>query len=173
MSSFVARNDTFIGGIDSPGVGSADLEPYKTRTMRSTAGGRTSPSTRGSSPPSAAFACRSAYRTSISMALSAPNFYSGTKITVAGPLGLFSGTESVIKDWVTPVGGFAAQYRYDDHWFTNAYEAPASGRRRNLQSLPISAVGAVNSLLNSYNNLSIICLSLAPANPPILKIPAC
>jgi hypothetical protein len=32
---------------------------------------------------------------------------------------LFNGTETVNKDWVMPVGGFAAQYRYGDRWFMN------------------------------------------------------
>ena len=49
----------------------------------------------------------------------ARNFYSGTKLTVTGPFALFSGTESVNKDWIMPVAGFAAQYRYDDRWFMN------------------------------------------------------
>ena len=49
----------------------------------------------------------------------ARNFYSGTKLTVSGPFGLFNGTETVNKDWIMPVGGFAAQYRFDDRWFMN------------------------------------------------------
>ena len=49
----------------------------------------------------------------------ARNFYSGTKITVSGPFGLFNGTETVNKDWIMPVAGFAAHYRYDDRWFMN------------------------------------------------------
>ncbi|MGB3581784.1 MAG: hypothetical protein WBA40_11840, partial [Roseiarcus sp.] len=49
----------------------------------------------------------------------ARNFYSGNKLAVSGPFGLFNGTETVNKDWVMPVGGFAAQYRYTDRWFTN------------------------------------------------------
>ena len=49
----------------------------------------------------------------------ARNFYSGTKLTVTGPFGLFNGTETVNKDWVMPVAGFAAQYRFDDRWFMN------------------------------------------------------
>jgi hypothetical protein len=46
-------------------------------------------------------------------------FYSGTKLTVSGPLALFQGTESVNKGWIMPVAGFAAQYHYDDRWFVN------------------------------------------------------
>jgi len=49
----------------------------------------------------------------------ARNFYSGNKLSVSGPFGLFNGTETVNKDWVMPVGGFAAQYRYNDRWFMN------------------------------------------------------
>ena len=49
----------------------------------------------------------------------ARNFFSSTKITVTGPFGLFSGSESVRKDWVMPVAGFAAHYRFDNRWFMN------------------------------------------------------
>ncbi|HZZ61111.1 MAG TPA: hypothetical protein VFE63_08065 [Roseiarcus sp.] len=50
----------------------------------------------------------------------ARNFYSGTKLGVTGPFALFNGTQSVNKDWIMPVAGFAAQYRFDDRWFINA-----------------------------------------------------
>jgi hypothetical protein len=44
--------------------------------------------------------------------------YSGTKLVLTTPLG-FTNTQSVDKDWVNPVAGFAAQYRFDDRWFMN------------------------------------------------------
>ena len=45
--------------------------------------------------------------------------YSGTKLTVSGPFGLLSVNQSVNKDWVNPVAGFAAHYRFDDRWYMN------------------------------------------------------
>jgi len=45
--------------------------------------------------------------------------YTSTKLTVTGPFGLLSVNQSVTKDWVDPVAGFAAQYRFDDRWFMN------------------------------------------------------
>ncbi len=44
--------------------------------------------------------------------------YSGTTVALTTPLG-FSNSQSVNKDWVNPVAGFAAQYRFDDRWFMN------------------------------------------------------
>ena len=44
--------------------------------------------------------------------------YSGTKVALTTPLG-FGNSQSVNKDWVNPVAGFAAQYRFDDRWFMN------------------------------------------------------
>ena len=43
---------------------------------------------------------------------------SGTKLRLTTPLG-FSTTESVDKGWVDPIGGFVANYRFDDRWFMN------------------------------------------------------
>jgi hypothetical protein len=43
----------------------------------------------------------------------------GTKINVTGPLGVFSPTQTYHKGWIDPVAGFAAQYRFNDRWFTN------------------------------------------------------
>jgi hypothetical protein len=47
-------------------------------------------------------------------------FYSGTKLTVTGPLGIISANPSVTKEWVDPVAGVTAHYRIDDRWFVNA-----------------------------------------------------
>ena len=88
--------------------------------MRSTAERRASPSTRafitafGGVRVPLGIPNLSLYGT-----VGARNFYSGTKLTVSGPFGLFNGTETVNKDWIMPVAGFAAQYRYDDRWFMN------------------------------------------------------
>ena len=47
-------------------------------------------------------------------------FYSGTKLSVTGPLGIISANPSVTKDWIDPVAGATAHYRIDDRWFINA-----------------------------------------------------
>jgi hypothetical protein len=44
--------------------------------------------------------------------------YSGTKLTITGPLGIGT-TQSVYKNWVDPVAGIAGQYKFDDRWFMN------------------------------------------------------
>lgn len=46
--------------------------------------------------------------------------YSGTKVTLTTPLG-FGSSQSADKDWVDPVAGFAAHYRFDDRWFMNVF----------------------------------------------------
>ncbi len=45
--------------------------------------------------------------------------YSGTKLTLNAPVPGFSPPQSVNKDWINPVAGFDAQYRFDDRWFMN------------------------------------------------------
>lgn len=120
MSSFVARNDTFIGGIDFVWArigGSAILQNPDSALY----GGKT-----GLTLNEAFITAFGGVRVPIGVpnlylygTVGARNFYSGTKLTVSGPFALFNGTETVNKDWVMPVAGFAAQYRYDDRWFTN------------------------------------------------------
>jgi hypothetical protein len=46
--------------------------------------------------------------------------YSGTKVARTTPLG-FSNEQSADKGWVNPVAGFAAHYRFDDRWFMNVF----------------------------------------------------
>ncbi len=120
MSSFVARNDTFIGGIDliwSRIGGSATLSNPDNALY----GGKTSLTLNeafitafGGVRVPLGIPNLSLYGT-----VGARNFYSGNKLAVSGPFGLFNGTETVNKDWINPVAGFAAQYRYDDRWFMN------------------------------------------------------
>ncbi len=120
MSSLVARNGTFIGGIDFvwSRIGGSNTLSNPDNALY---GGKTS------------LTLNEGFITAfggVRVPLGVPNlelygtagarnFYSGNKLSVSGPLGLFNGTETVNKDWVMPVGGFAAQYRFDDHWFTN------------------------------------------------------
>ena len=46
--------------------------------------------------------------------------YAGTKVALITPLG-FGNTQSVDKQWVNPVAGFAAHYVFDDRWFMNVF----------------------------------------------------
>ncbi len=120
MSSIVARNDMFIGGIDfvwSRIGGSATLQNPNSALF----GGQTSLTLNegfitafGGVRVPLGIPNLELYGT-----VGARNFYAGTKLSVSGPLGLFNGTETVNKDWVMPVGGFAAHYRFDDRWFMN------------------------------------------------------
>ena len=120
MGSVVARNDTFIGGVD---------------LIWSKLGG----GARIKNPNSDLFGTQIGVTMSqgivtafggVRVPIGLPNldlygtvgarYYGlGTKITVTGPLGVFSATQSYHKDWIDPVAGFAAQYRFDDRWFTN------------------------------------------------------
>lgn len=120
MSSFVARNDTFIAGIDFvwARIGGSGVLQNPDSVLY---GGKTSLTLNegfitafGGVRVPLGIPNLSLYGT-----VGARNFYAGTKLTVSGPFGLFNGTETVNKDWVMPVAGFAAQYRYDDRWFTN------------------------------------------------------
>jgi hypothetical protein len=120
MGSLIARNDMFIGGIDFVWArigGSATLRNPNSALY----GGQTDLTLN-----EGFITAFGGVRVPLGLpnfdlygTVGARNFYSGTKLTVTGPLALFSGTESVIKDWVMPVGGFAAQYRFYDRWFMN------------------------------------------------------
>jgi hypothetical protein len=120
MSSFVARNDTFIAGIDliwSRIGGSATLSNPDSALF----GGKTSLTLNES-----AITAFGGVRVPLGVpnldlygTIGLRNFYAGTKLSVNGPLGLFNGTETVNKDWIMPVAGFAGQYRFSDRWFMN------------------------------------------------------
>jgi hypothetical protein len=120
MGSVVARNDTFIGGIDFvwARIGGSSVLANPDNPLY---GGKTSLTLNegfitafGGVRVPLGIPNLSLYGT-----VGARNFYSGNKLTVSGPLGLFEGTETVNKDWINPVAGFAAQYRYSDRWFMN------------------------------------------------------
>ena len=120
MGAVVARSDTFIGGIDFVWArigGSKTLRDPNNALY----GGQTT------------LTLNEAFVTAfggVRVPLGVPNlelygtvgarnFYSGTKLTVTGPFALFNGTKSVNKDWIMPVAGFAAHYRFGDRWFMN------------------------------------------------------
>ena len=120
MGSVVARNDTFIGGIDFiwARIGGSGTLSNPDNALY---GGKTS-LTLNESVITAFGGVRvplGVPNLDLYGTVGARNFYSGNKLTVSGPFGLFNGTETVNKDWVMPVAGFAAQYRYDDRWFMN------------------------------------------------------
>ena len=137
MGSVVARNDMFIGGIDFiwARIGGSSTLSNPDNALY---GGKTSLTLNES-----AITAFGGLRVPLGVpnldlygTVGARNFYSGNKLAVSGPFGLFNGTETVNKDWVMPVGGFAAQYRYNDRWFTNmssptlaAGQTPQPGRR--------------------------------------------
>jgi hypothetical protein len=120
MGSLVARNDTFIGGIDFvwARIGGSGVLQNPDNVLY---GGKTSLTLNegfitafGGVRVPLGIPNLSLYGT-----IGARNFYSGNKLAVSGPFGLFNGTVTVNKDWINPVAGFAAQYRYNDRWFMN------------------------------------------------------
>jgi hypothetical protein len=120
MGSVVARNDMFIGGIDfvwSRIGGSGTL-----RNPNSVLYGGQTDLTLDEAFVTAFGGVRAPLgvpNLDLYATVGARNFYSGTKLSVSGPFGLFNGTQSVNKDWIMPVAGFAAQYRFDGRWFMN------------------------------------------------------
>ncbi len=121
MGSVVARNDMFIGGIDfvwarvgGSGTIRAENALYGSQTTLTLNEGFVTAF--GGVRVPLGVPNFDLYGT-----VGARNFYAGTKLSVSGPFGLFNGTETVNKDWVMPVGGFAAQYRYGDRWFMNMF----------------------------------------------------
>ena len=120
MGSIIARNDMFIGGIDFVWArigGSGVL-----RNANSPLYGGQTDLTLNEGFITAFGGVRvplGVPNLDLYGTVGARNFYSGTKLTVSGPFGLFNGSESVVKDWIMPVGGFAAQYRFDNRWFMN------------------------------------------------------
>ncbi|MGA9849666.1 MAG: hypothetical protein WBQ45_18780 [Roseiarcus sp.] len=141
MGSVVARNDMFIGGIDFVWArigGSAVLQNQDNVLY----GGKTDLTLN-----EAFITAFGGVRVPLGVpnldlygTVGARNFYSGTKLTVSGPFGLFNGTESVNKDWIMPVGGFAAQYRFDDRWFMNTL-ADLGGWSDSATGQALSSVG--------------------------------
>jgi hypothetical protein len=119
MGAIVARNDTFIVGLDSiwskiggGGTirnqnsalfgGQTDLD--LTEGITTGFGGVRIPI----GPPNLQLYGTVGFR----------YIYSGTKLTITGPLGIGT-TQSVYKNWVDPVAGIAGTYRFNDRWFIN------------------------------------------------------
>jgi hypothetical protein len=120
MGAIVARNDTFILGLDSiwskiGGGGTikntntalfgGQVNLDLTEGITTGFGGVRLPV----GPPNL-----SLYGT-----VGARYIYSGTKLSITGPVGIIGTTQSAYKNWVNPVGGIAGQYKFDDRWFMN------------------------------------------------------
>jgi hypothetical protein len=122
MGRFVARNDTFVGGLD--------LIWAKVGT-----------GTTFHNPSSPLFGVGADLTLNVALAtgfggvripIAAPDLslYGvvgaryvnlGDRITLTTPVFGFSHTSTVTKDWADPVAGLAATYRIGDKWFANAY----------------------------------------------------
>jgi len=141
MASAIARNDTFIGGVDLiwAKLGSsltyrnpssvlygtqADLE--LTTTIATAFGGIRIPI----GPPNLQL-----YGT-----LGARYFNGGFGITLNVPVVGFQHDTSVSKDWIDPVVGLAAHYRIDDRWFVNA-QADIGGLDNSATGQALGSVG--------------------------------
>jgi len=141
MGSLIARNDTFIGGLDfiwsrvgtdltfknpdSPlfGVG-ANIK--LTTTIATGFGGLRIPI----GPPNLEL-----YGT-----IGARYFEDGIAITLKGPVFGFQHYTSASKDWIDPVVGLAAHYRIDDRWFVNA-QGDIGGLQNTASGQALGAVG--------------------------------
>ena len=66
-------------------------------------------------------------------------FVSGTKLSVSGPFGIGTST-SVNKDWLMPVAGLTAQYRFDDRWFMNVL-ADIGGWENSATGQALASIG--------------------------------
>ena len=121
MGSVIARNDSYIVGLDLIGSRIGGAGTVKVSRLPAGAVGADLTLTEGLAT---AFG-------GLRLPVGPPNLslygtvglrytYSGTKLALTTPLG-FSNDQSVDKGWVNPVVGFAAQYRFDDRWFMNVF----------------------------------------------------
>lgn len=141
MGSFIARNDTFIGGLDliwsrvgtsltyknpaSPLFGSgADLS--LTAAIVTGFGGLRIPI----GPPNLEL-----YGT-----LGVRYFNDRLSITLHGPVGLFPLSATADRDWADPVVGLAGHYRIDDKWYVNG-QADIGGLDNSATGQALGSVG--------------------------------
>ncbi len=121
MGSVVARNDTYIFGLDAIwtklGGGGTIHKPE-------------GPLSGGSADLVLTEAIVTAFG-GVRVPLPIPNldlygtvgaryYNSGTTISISNIFGI-GASQSVNKDWIMPVAGFAANYRFDDRWFMNVF----------------------------------------------------
>ncbi len=141
MGSAIARNDTFIGGVDliwaRIGISETFENPSSplygvganfklTQTIVTGFGGLRIPV----GPPNLEL-----YGT-----VGARYFDDGVAITLTGPVFGFQRYESESKDWIDPVVGFAAHYRIDPKWFVNA-QADIGGLNDSATGQALGSVG--------------------------------
>lgn len=141
MGAAVARNDTFIGGLDfiwsRLGVGSTFKDPSSplfgvganiklTETVVTAFGGVRIPI----GPPNLQL-----YGT-----LGARYFGLGASLTLKGPVLGFQKSASASRDWVDPVVGLVGRYRFNDKWFVSA-EADGGGLDKSATAQGLGSVG--------------------------------
>ncbi|MBV8108002.1 MAG: hypothetical protein JO223_25955 [Hyphomicrobiales bacterium] len=119
MGAIVARNDTFIVGLDSiwSKIGGGGTIRNRDNPLF---GGQTD-LTLGEGITTGFGGVRipvGSPNLSLYGTVGARYIYSGTKLSITGPLGIGT-TQSVYKNWVDPVAGIAGQYKFDDRWFMN------------------------------------------------------
>ncbi len=141
MGTIIARNDTFIGGLDLiwTRVGTSETfnEPSSplfgvganlklTASIVTGFGGLRIP----------------VGPTNLSLygIVGARNFSDTLSVTLQAPVSGFTHSASATKDWIDPIAGIYAHYRIDDKWFVNA-EADGGGLNNSATGQGLAAVG--------------------------------
>jgi hypothetical protein len=141
MANAIARNDTFIGGVDLIWARLGTSLTYK-------------------DPSSVLFGTQADIKLSVTIAtafggvripigppnlqlygtLGARYFNDGVAITLRTPVFGFEHFTSAHKDWIDPVIGLAAHYRVNDKWFVNA-QADIGGLDKSATGQVLGSVG--------------------------------
>jgi hypothetical protein len=140
MGSFVARNDTFIVGLDAIFV-----KLGGGGTIRNT----NNPLFGGETDLKLTEGIVTAFG-GVRAPIGVPNldlygtvgvryYNTGTTLEITAPLGI-GVSQSVHKDWLMPVVGYAAQYRFDDRWFMNS-QADLGGWSNSATGQALASVG--------------------------------
>ena len=141
MASLIARNDTFIGGVDLIWARVGTSVTYKNPTSLLYGAGADITVT-----PTIATAFGG-----VRLPIGSPNlalygtlgaryFNDRVAITLHGPVFGFQHYTPVSKDWIDPVIGLAAHYRVDDRWFVNA-QADIGGLSDSATGQALGSVG--------------------------------
>jgi hypothetical protein len=141
MASAIARNDTFIGGVDLIWARVGSSLTYK-------------------NPSSVLFGTQADIKLTPTIAtafggvripIGSPNlqlygtigaryFNDGVAITLRTPVVGFEHHTSASRDWIDPVIGLAAHYRVNDKWFVNA-QADIGGLDKSATGQALGSVG--------------------------------
>ena len=135
MGSAIARNGTFIGGLDLISTRLGETETLKNGTEVDVKLGEDIVTGFGGiripvGPPNLEL-----YGT-----LGARYFAVHASIALTHPLVPFGASASATKDWIDPVVGIAAQYRFDPKWYVNA-QADIGGLDNSATGQAQGAVG--------------------------------